>query len=279
MRIVELLRHGVGWTAVCTVGLLLGACHQSPPAASEAKQLPDQLTPGPSRSTTRWVAPNAGPARANSFANLLRELDPQEQAKVHGWYRRLGTPSMNDATPAQVAWMQARNYPMPADIARADSMSTADLKTAADTGNPTAQNLYLARLLVEYHRVYGSINGPSDPARYRDPNRRLLLHEINRSMPEILASGSPFAGYLFAARYRLMYPENTATNAATQLAGLVWASKFGDTRASRLLSTSAVQAVDAATAGAAMNLILKRAARANPRLFLIPPTPIPSIRH
>lgn len=238
--------------------------------ASRANQPVDRPGPTASRSITHPVATNAETTRTDSFASLMRALKSQEQIQVREWYETIGAPSMDDATPAQIAWMQARHYPMPADIARAKSMSTTDLKAAASTGDTTASILYAARLLKEYNtRISAGMP-------YSNPTQGRLAREAAGLMPRILASGSPFAGYLFAARYRLMYPRNTATNAATQLAGLVWASKFGDTRANRLLDTPLLQGVDAASAGAAMNLILKKATNANPALFLRPVVPIPS---
>lgn len=214
-----------------------------------------------------------------SFTVLMGRLNARQQTQVRDWYSLIDAPAVDDATPAQVAWMQARGYPMPDDIARAESISQTELKTAAGTGDTKAQILYFANLLGEYNRIYGSVKGPVDPARYRDPNRIRLLDEINRTMLQVLASGSPYAGYLYAAEDRLMYSGDLESSAASLLAGLVWASKFGDTRADQILNSPTVQAVNAVTAGAAMNLMLKKALYANPALFSTSITPIPSSNH
>lgn len=276
-------RWGCLLFVVGAMGFSLGACqrgqHEStsaPSGASPSASTAPQNAPDPA---TYPVASNAPPpGNTRSFAALMRELKPQERVDVREWYHRIGGPSMDSATPAQVAWMQARHYPMPADIARAASMSESELKAAAGTGDTTARILYVARLLDEYNRLYGSINGPSDPVRYRDPNRFRLLDQINVMMPQILASGSPYAGYLYAARDRLTNPGDKVSNAGSRLAGLVWASKLGDTRADRLLNAPVVQAVNASAGTTAMGLMLTRATLVTGDVssFAMPVVPIPA---
>lgn len=264
------------------LSLPLGACHKGQPDTRSAKASAVGTSREVSGTTTHPVhSSNTGPifTQARSFAALMGDLEASQQIRVREWYQRLGSPPMDDATPAQVAWMQARGYPMPADISRAASMSKAELMVASSSGDTTAEILYVAHLLNEYNRIYGAAKGPIDPARYHDPNRIRLLDEIVRTMPRVLASGSPYAGYLYAAKERLTHPDDPESNAASLLAGLVWASKFGDARANRLLSTPTVQAVNATTAGAAMNLMLKKALYANPALFATPIAPIPPPNH
>lgn len=176
---------------------------------------------------------------------------------------------MNEATPGQVAWMREHHYPMPEDIALASSMSDAELKAAADRNDVTAQFLYLARMLDRY-AAYAGGGVPYDSF-----GRQRILVEIGHALRQSLASGSPYAGYLYAAKDRLMHPGDVESNAASQLAGLLWASKFGDTRATQLLNAPVLQAVDAATAGAAVSLMLKTAVYANPRLLSTPVSNIP----
>lgn len=264
------------------LGLSLAACHQSSPTANEAAASDAARSTGAasrqsSGNTTQAAKPAATEAPTQSFARLMQALPAKEQAHVSDWYERMGGPSMDNATPAQVAWMQARHYPMPADVARAALMSKTELKSTADSGDTTSQILYVARLLGEYN-AYVSTGTPMTEAQYRNPNLAPLVIEIGRMMRQILPSGSPYAGYLYAARARLMYPNNGESNAATQLAGLVWASKFGDTRAKALLNAPAVQAVDAATAASAINLMLKTALYGNPTLFSTTVSPLPAPR-
>ncbi len=178
---------------------------------------------------------------------------------------------MENANAAQIAWMRERHYPMPGDIARANSMSDAELRAAAGNGGTTAQILYVARALDNYSarmKRGGYTRWEASP-----------LSDIILMMRKILGSGSPYAGYLFAAESRPRHPGSVESNAARRLAGLVWASKRGDTRAKRLMNTPRIQAVDAATAGSAMSLMLSRALYANPTVFSTPVTPIPASGH
>lgn len=268
-------RH-VSMMLVCALGLSLASCHQSPPAtaptASDANQSVDHVPQNAPGTATQAATSRAAPTPAQSFATLMRALPATEQTGVRDWYQRMGGPSMDDATPAQVAWMQARYYPMPADIARAESMSETELKAAAGTGNTTAQILYVARLLDEFHAHLAA--GQSF---FEVPTRFIM--GISATMPQILASGSPYAGYLFAAKDRLIDLGGVESKAATQLAGLVWASKFGDTRADRLLKTPTVQAVNSPMATMAMDRMLHEAVRGNPKLFSTPVSPIPPSSH
>lgn len=266
-------------TLIVAVALSLSACQGRQPesalgatsvgnsAARTAEMVPNAVSKPGTRSTA--------PSETHSFAALMGRLDADQQVQVREWYSRINAPSMDKATPPEVAWMRARGYPMPADIARAATMSEAELKAAAGSGETTALVLYIARLLEIYERAYGSVQGRLDPARYRDPARIRLVLEVGRTMPQVLASGSPYAGYLYAAKDRLMCPGSVESNAASQLAGLVWASKLGDTRADQLLNDPFVRAVDAATASTAMSLMLHKAMYVNPQFLSMPVIPIP----
>ncbi len=269
-------------TLIVAVVLSLGACQER-----QRESASGATSVGNSAARTVEMAPNAvskpetrdtAPAETRSFAALMRRLDARQQARAREWYDRIKAPPMGDATPPEVAWMRARGYPMPSDIARAATMSEAELKAAASSGETTALVIYVARLLEEYERTYDSVQGPLDPARYRDPARIRLVLEVDRIMPQVLASGSPYAGYLYAAKDRLMYPSSVESNAASQLAGLVWASKLGDTRADQLLKDPVVRAVDAATASAAVSLMLHKAMYVNPQFLSMPVIPIPQDR-
>lgn len=269
------MRHSsqcrAGLLFVCVLGLPLGACHHGPAAESAASQSVDQVPYKASGATAHSMASRTALTPEQNFASMVQALPAKEQTRVHDWYKLIGAPSMDDATLAQIAWMRARHYPMPADIARAESMSKAELKAAANTGDTTAQILYVARLLDE-HSAHVQAAGASNKVAAR------LWVEVSETMRQILASGSPYAGYLFAAQDRLTHPD-IESNAATQLAGLVWASKFGDTRADRLLNTPTVQAVNGTIAGAAISLMLTKAMYGNPGLFSTPVSTIPPSNH
>lgn len=259
---------------VIVLALLLSACHQVPPSADPA--FSSHATTVKSENITNHIPRSSTSIPKQSFSVLIQALPMEQRIRVREWYRRIGGPPMDGSTPAQVAWMQAQHYPMPADIVRAASMNDKELKAAANAGDTTAEILYTGRLLDEYSRRFASATASPAPVSWHGPERSRLVNEINLKLPQILASGSPFAGYLYAAKDRLMNPGDVESNAAALLAGTVWAIKFGDIRANRLLDDPTVQAVNAATATATMNLVLKDAMRHNPKVFSTPVIPIPS---
>lgn len=263
----RLCRHCKQLTLFAVLGLSLGACHQGSDATvAKVDQTTNQEAQNTSSSAAQTTTLGADPRWAQSFTSLMQSQPAKEQSRVRDWYDRIGAPAMDDATPAQVAWMQAHHYPMPADIVRSESMSNAELK-AASTSDTTAAILYVARLLKAYDSRVSAAGASGSAA---DD----LWIEVSATMRQIFASGSPYAGYLYAAQDRVMHPD-IESNAATQLAGLVWASKFGDTRADALLKMPTVRAVGAATAVSATNLMLKTALYGNPTLFSTTVSPLP----
>lgn len=252
------------------------ACHQAPPASSPAAASvgggSGKASAQPSSTRTSTPAGSmlrTGSTPARSFTAMLQDLNAQDQARVREWYRLIDAPPMDNASPAQVEWMQARGYPMPADVIRAQSLSDGELKAAADTGGPTATALYIARRLAEY-----SEHSSAGMESYAISQVRVVV-DTTLPMHHEIATGSPFAGYLYAARQRLLTPNDDEAIASAQLAGLVWASRFGDTRATLLLNAPNVQAVAAPNAASAMGLMLMQALHANPNLFTTSVVPIP----
>lgn len=221
--------------------------------------------------TAATLTARTGPTtRLASFAALLHRLPAAQQASVREWYERMGAPSMQGATAAQVAWMRARGYPMPDDIARAAAMSDAELRATANHGNTTARVLLVARQMQSFAARMESTGGYT---RWETS----ALPDVILQMRELLGSGSPFAGYLYAAKARIMHPRNEEGVASSEVAGLVWASKFGDTRASLLLNDPRLQAANAAGATIEMSSMLSIALQVNPNLFSARPVAIPGV--
>lgn len=257
---------------LCIAALLLGGCNRTPSAAPTVPS-----TVGAPNGTAHQAAPrvdqsDAKPTATRSFTALIQELPLPQQRRVLQWYERIGVPTMENVTAEQVAWMEQRGYPMPAEIARAEVKSDAELKAEADTGDAIARTLYVDRLLDEYGRRTDA-RGSGDGLPLR------LIDGIGQAMPQILATGSPFAGYLYAAQARTMSAGDPNAVAAGQLAGLVWANQFGDSRAAILMKTPTIQAVDPWTAAVVMNSMLSDAIRENPMLLETAPVPIPAASH
>lgn len=267
----------------CAAVLMVPACSRSPstgavpghaPTAKSAEGPASTRTgPVPSRHAQSVDGRLTSDDNLASFAALIAALPAAQQVKVREWYRSVDAPSMESATAAQVAWMRERHYPMPEDIARAESMTTAELKSAARVGDLTAQILFVVRRFDEMSDESHLANPAAVALRQRSPV------DATEGMLEILGSGSPIAGYLYPA-----YQQATAkffaahgmdidqasqdrSVAIWRLGGLVWASKLGDGRATLLLRDPQLQAVDAFNAGMAIQVILMQALHANPELL------------
>lgn len=271
---MRFLRKSQAWQLLVIIFcLVLAACRQGT-AVNEAPNPSLSHKSGGTSVTApadnvRLMKPGASVSKAQSYSALMLTLSAKDQTRVRDWYKRSGAPAMDAATANQIAWMQARGYPMPQDIARATLMTDTALKAAASTDDITAKILYTSRLLDEFEALI--VTGIS----HNDDRRLHLVIEIQQAMLRALASGSPYAGYLYAMKARLMYPDNIESTSAAQLAGWVWASKFGDTRAIYLMKKPTVQAVDASTAASEMSVMLVMALNTNPEVFSTPVVFIP----
>lgn len=263
----------------CTVVLALQACHSrsaddsviAAPTSTRSTGLASVVGVDSPRAVTSGV--RASHIQPNeSFTALMSRLPAAQQAAVREWYHRIDAPPMRGATAGQVAWMRERHYPMPGEIARAATISTSELMAEARSGDTTAQILSIVRGLDDAERHQGQ-SGTSG----MDSTARATFDATWGFMQEVLGSGSPFAGYLYPVydyEMNRILESSAGLNAnvverdpARKLAGLVWASQFGDVRATLLLQDPHMQAVDAFSAGMAVQLMLSQALHANPGLF------------
>lgn len=238
-RTCRLRRCVATWHRAGIVALLCAlpvtACHSPPAPQSSADRdgLPVSPTSGvaaspagPAVSESPFaVAPYGAAAAAaavSDFGVLLARLPERRQAEVKAWYDDYAAGSMAFSSAEQWQWMRKLEYPAPDDVLRAARLSEARLRELALHGDIKANFLYLARLESEIARAGGLAALPiAEQARLRA--------ELTESMGRALASGSPFAGYLFGGYYATLHgAEGAAVGSA---AGLVWAAANGDTNA------------------------------------------------
>lgn len=160
---------------------------------------------------------------ASNYSDLLQQYSPAQQTTIKDWYARYAMGSLDFDSSAQWLWMRQHGYPTPDDVLRAATMSTAQLRNLAVSGDTKANFFYLARLLDGKNNA--QVSGVSGT---QDRNEILLLSEMSESMSRALASGSAFAGYMFASYYVTLHDVDAV--GVGRAAGLTWADSFGDSR-------------------------------------------------
>lgn len=151
---------------------------------------------------------------AGNTSEALGRYTAQQQHQVREFYDRYGESVFRFVRPEQLDWMIHRHYPMPDDILEAAILDDQHLKGRSDAGDIVATSLYYDRLLADI----------AEAAKQGDPSHRAQERlELER---RLLASGSPFAGYLLAHGARV-----TGSGLASELAAYAWAGHSGDWRA------------------------------------------------
>ncbi len=151
---------------------------------------------------------------ADNTSEALSHYTAQQQRQVLEFYGRFGDSVFRFVRREQLDWMIDRHYPMPDDILEAAILDDQQLKGRSDAGDIVAASLYYDRLLADI----------AEAAKQGDPSHRAQERlELER---RLLASGSPFAGYLLAHGARV-----TGAGLASELAAYAWAGHSGDWRA------------------------------------------------
>ncbi len=158
---------------------------------------------------------------ADNYQELLQLYSPTQQATIKAWYTDFSEHSMAFGNHAQWQWMQQHDYPTPDDVLRASRMSDAQLHDLATGGYTKANFFYLARLIDDYTMA--------TQRSYASGNITELRTKLSASMNRALASGSPFAGYMFKHYYATLHGRDVAGVGAA--CGFAWASGLGDSRA------------------------------------------------
>lgn len=199
---------------------------------------------------------------------MLSSYTPQQRSLIEAYYGRYGG-GMGGAdayavrgvfsfrNKEQLAWLVSQGYPMPDEIIAATKSSDEDLRRLAREGNLKAGAFYLERVSAAQERMIseGRLN-PLDRIRGQE------LAETAEIEAKVLASGSPFGGYVLAQRGM------DANRGSQVLAGYAFASDLGDTRASDFVMaySRAHPEISGAEAIAAYRAAVTTAALRNPQL-------------
>lgn len=208
----------------------------------------------------------AGNAKIPRFENddtLYASYSLEQQAVIRGFYSNFGDtglkgPYLYDSMFAfrnqrQLDWMAKNGYPLPDDVLAAAQMTTEDLFALAKKGNFKAKALLLVR---EYEQ-----DSSAPAAESGQMEHQIELAEFQN---EVLMEGSPFAGYVWAAKHM---KKPTSDGRAGVIAGYAFAQTMGDDRASVLASAFARTnpGMDPVEAVATYRAMLMTASR-NPQL-------------
>lgn len=213
---------------------------------------------------TRYVfAGNAKIPLVENDDTLLASYSAEQQAVIRGFYSIFGDTGLKGPylynsmfafrNQRQLDWMAKNGYPMPDDVLAAAQMTTEDLFALAKKGNFKAKALLLVR---EYQQ--DSISPTAESGQMK---HQIQLAEFQN---EVLMEGSPFAGYVWAAKH--MKKPSTDGRAGV-IAGYAFAQTMGDDRASVLASAfaRANPGMDPVEAVATYRAMLMTASR-NPQL-------------
>lgn len=209
----------------------------------------------------------AGNTKIPRFENddtFLASYSVEQQAVIRGFYSIFGDtglkgPYLYDSMFAfrnqrQLDWMAKNGYPMPDDVLAAAQMTSEDLSALAKKGSFKAKAL----LLVREYQQQDSGSGSPESGQMAS---QIQLFEFQN---EVLMDGSPFAGYVWAAKHM---NKSTADGRAGVIAGYAFAQTMGDDRASVLASAfaKANPGMDPVEAVATYRAMLMTASR-NPQL-------------
>lgn len=184
---------------------------------------------------------NIGRVRtAPSFQEWLAQFPLGQQAKISAFNKaHFGVYRVNSRD--QVAWMAANGYPMPEDVAAADSLSDRDLLKLANQGNDKAAFLLAERQnreLVAFLAEGGKKSAYFDGAEGR--NRFIEQTKVDQLVKQ---SNSPYKGYIQASEAisGLYADQGQDVIDVGVIAGLIWASQLGDTRAGQFVTDYVVE--------------------------------------
>ena len=226
----------------------------SPPSSRPAavfRIAPDGMVDVP----IRFQLPGVARVRsAGSFKEWLSQYPLDQQQKIADFNKKhFGVYMVN--APEQVAWMAQNGYPLPEDIIAAESMTDGNLRELAKHGNDKAafilreRNIVAIKEGIDAHIAQGKTQ---EDFWTRDPEAWRLAEDEKITKQIIDQSNSPYKGYVQAQEHALQTDPLAVDS--TVIAGLLWASRLGDFRAS--------QFVDEYVEGAPLRRAMLVAARA-----------------
>ncbi|WP_322082125.1 hypothetical protein [Burkholderia sp. BCC1972] len=194
--------------------------------------------------------------------DLRNSFNGSDRLVMDDFYGKFDQNAIAFTKPEQYDWLVKNGYPMPQDVITAQKMSVDELGNLVDQGNIKASYFYLMREVYgkESESVLDKINKTGTDSQW---SQRLVNAERL-----VRASGSPFAGYIFAAR--AAKEGNTPEGV---YAGYALASVMGDTRALNALAHA--ENVDTRSLVSALSVQMDMMRLANPNVFLGKPAEFP----
>lgn len=215
------------------------------PAVPTSKSEPSQANATLSPTTIKADGTVAVPARyrlpgvervrtAKTFKEWLAQFPPDQQAFIADFDKTHFSVYDTITSPEQVAWMAQHGYPMPEDILAAKNMSDDDLKRLSDQGNDKAGFLLHERMEERIRsRIdeYVAGGGTSDQLFYSDLAFARDAMKTSTFFQTLYGkSESAYKGYAIA--YAASFDSDPLARSSKIIAGLLWASEYGDSRAS-----------------------------------------------
>ncbi|HMM58120.1 MAG TPA: hypothetical protein PKD77_11120 [Rudaea sp.] len=208
---------------------------QKPPRANAASSPATMAGDGTVAVPARYQFPGVERVRtAKNFKEWLAQFPPAQQSLITDFDKTHFSVYDTITSPEQVAWMAQHGYPMPEDILAATRMSDDDLKRLSDHGNDKAGFLL-------YERMAQRIRSRVDDYVASGGNKEQLLREDFSFALDAMKtatflqslykdSESAYKGYAIA--YDASFESDPLDRSSRIIAGLMWASKYGDSRAS-----------------------------------------------
>ena len=173
-------------------------------------------------------------AKADNDQQLLASYSPEQQVQIRAFYAQFGSTGLGGSygfdnvfsfkNTKQLEWLVKNGYPLPDDVLAASRMSAEELSVQARQGNFKAKVILLAREYAnpESLKVEGTPNS----------GEMKRVNGLREQMNDVVADGSPFAGYVWAVEHR---QKPVADGRAGVLAGYAYASSLGDARADEFM--------------------------------------------
>ena len=205
-------------------------------------------------------------AKADNDQQLLAGYSPEQQAQIRAFYAGFGSTGLGGSygfdnvfsfkNTKQLEWLVKNGYPLPDDVLAASRMSAEELSAQAKQGNFKAKAMLLTR---EYENPTSlKVDGAPDSGEMK----KILA--MGEHMNDVVAEGSPFAGYVWAFEHR---QKPVADGRAGVIAGYAYASTLGDARADVFMGEFArVNPGMSATEAISSYKVILIAASKNPQL-------------
>lgn len=155
-------------------------------------------------------------AHVSSLEDAIRDMAPADQHAVLSFIGRFDSSAYAFSTAEEYAWMLARGFPSPQEIANAAHLDIDTLKARAASGDAKAAYFLVDRVMEEF---------PYDAGVAHDV--AWLNAEAMTRLHQAMGTSSPFAGYVLSSMAR----RSKGVHPIFELVGLQVAYELGDARA------------------------------------------------